>query len=291
MITSARWKNPTILLLLALGLLLPAAAGAGEPIERSQGTTESPLVRIENILGSVVIQGWDKSEVQVTGTIGDGTEGVDFSGSEKRVDIEVEYPDHSWNSRTGETDLVVKVPLRADVSVEGVNLRISATDLRGSIETETVNGTIRIEGELETIEAQNVNGEIVIHGASPRIEAESVSGKIVLRGDLEEASAETVSGAIEVYAEEIESGEFGSVSGSIHFEGGLAARGSLDIEGHSGSVTLVLPRDLSAEFDVSTFSGDIDNEFGPEAERTSRYAPGKELRFETGGGEARISIE
>ena len=52
----------------------------------------------------------------------------------------------------------------------------------------------------------------------------------------------------------------------------------------------MLPEDVSAEFDVETFSGDIVNDFGPKARRTSEYAPGKELSFSTRSGDARISV-
>ena len=45
------------------------------------------------------------------------------------------------------------------------------------------------------------------------------------------------------------------------------------------------------EFEVETFSGRIKNAFGPEAERTSEYAPGQELRFTTGGGDASVEVE
>ncbi len=50
---------------------------------------------------------------------------------------------------------------------------------------------------------------------------------------------------------------------------------------------LRLPAATAADFDVTTFSGNISNEFGPQARRTSEYGPGKELSFSTGAG-ARI---
>jgi hypothetical protein len=57
----------------------------------------------------------------------------------------------------------------------------------------------------------------------------------------------------------------------------------------SGTITVRNAGGLSAEWEVSTFSGDIDNEVGPAAERNSRYAPGRSVRFSTGGG-AEISL-
>jgi predicted membrane protein len=56
----------------------------------------------------------------------------------------------------------------------------------------------------------------------------------------------------------------------------------------SGSIDLFLPADVAADFDVSTFSGSIRNDFGPAARRTSEYIPGKELSFTSGKGGARV---
>ena len=47
---------------------------------------------------------------------------------------------------------------------------------------------------------------------------------------------------------------------------------------------------LSAKFDVETFNGDIENCYGHEARRTSKYAPGYELSFTQGDGDGRIEI-
>ena len=82
---------------------------------------------------------------------------------------------------------------------------------------------------------------------------------------------------------------FSTVAGSIEFEGAMTGKGSFSFETHSGEIEIVVPADISAEFEISTFSGDIDNDFGQKAERTSKYAPGKELEFVTGSGDVSIS--
>ena len=64
--------------------------------------------------------------------------------------------------------------------------------------------------------------------------------------------------------------------------------GPFEFETHSGNITLNLSRGVSARFEIETFSGDIENDFGQEPERTSEYGPGMELSFETGGGKARV---
>ena len=55
-------------------------------------------------------------------------------------------------------------------------------------------------------------------------------------------------------------------------------------------LTWSLSATLSAKIDVSTINGRIRNCFGPEAERTSKYAPGWSLRFTEGDGDGRVDI-
>ena len=47
---------------------------------------------------------------------------------------------------------------------------------------------------------------------------------------------------------------------------------------------------MSARFDIETFNGNIRNCFGPDSVRTSKYAPGRELKFTEGGGSGRVTI-
>ena len=70
-----------------------------------------------------------------------------------------------------------------------------------------------------------------------------------------------------------------------------AADGRLDAESISGDVRLELVGAVNAEFDISSFNGEIRNCFGPKAVSTSEYAPGKELRFREGQGTAHVRIK
>ncbi len=81
-----------------------------------------------------------------------------------------------------------------------------------------------------------------------------------------------------------------TTSGDIRFDAGMAAGGRLDAKTVSGTVDLRLPTATAADFDVTTFSGNITNEFGPQARQSSEYGPGKELSFSTGAG-ARVVVK
>ena len=62
-------------------------------------------------------------------------------------------------------------------------------------------------------------------------------------------------------------------------------------ESVTGSITLRVPVGAAADYEIETFSGDIRNDFGPQARKTSEYLPAKSLSFSTGSGGARIQAE
>ena len=83
-----------------------------------------------------------------------------------------------------------------------------------------------------------------------------------------------------------------TVSGRIVFEGALGK--TADPERRVGERVgrpRPCPANVSADFSISSFSGNIDNELGPPARKASRWTSEKELSFSTGTGGAKVSVE
>ena len=282
-----------LFLILMAVALATGAAWAGESVEVSKAASSSPTVEIENLSGSVKITGWDQEEIKVTGVLGDDTEGLEFSGGGDSFEIEVEIPDsYGRRRRDLDSDLEIWLPVASSVIVETVSANIRVSDVDGRLQLESVSGEVTVDGSPSSADVETVSGNIEISGSQTRVIAESVSGKIELSGVAERVDAATVSGSVRIGASEIERGEIEAVSGSVRFDGALSPGARLRAESHSGSVVLSLPADTSARFQVETFSGSINNEFGGgEAERTSRYAPGKRLDFTLGSGDAQVRVE
>ena len=281
-----------LLLLMAIAL---AAGGvwAGESVDVTKSASATPTVEIENLAGSVKIHGWDREEIKVTGVLGDDTDGLDFSGSNDNFDIEVEIPDsYGRRHRDLDSDLEIWLPAGSSLAIETVSASIRVSGVNGRLELESVSGEVTVDGAPTSADVETVSGSIELSGSETLAIAESVSGKIELSGVAGRVEAATVSGSIRVEASDIEQGEFEAVSGSVRFTGALSPGARLSAESHSGSVILNLPADTSARFQVETFSGGINNGFGGgEAERTSRYAPGKRLDFTIGSGDAQVRVE
>ena len=277
----------TVPSLACLALLLPSAVRADREVDRTLPAAARATVEIENTSGRVEVTGWDREEVRVTGTIGDNVDELVVEGGRNHIVIEVDVPDRrGWGHRDADADLEIFVPREARVEVEAVSASIRVEDFQGRLEAESVSGSISASGSLESADLETVSGSIRLRGANTRTVAESVSGSIDLDGVRERVEASTVSGTIEVEAGAIERGDLESVSGTVTLECELTRGARLDMSSHSGNVSLYLPADVSASFEASTFSGRIENDFGAEAERTSRWVPSKSLEFSTGSGDA-----
>jgi DUF4097 and DUF4098 domain-containing protein YvlB len=278
-----------VTLLASVLCIVLVAAAVARPIDERRAAAPDVRVTVENLNGTVSVEGWDREEVEVTGDLDEDAEELEFEGSERRLRIEVHYPRHSRNIHA-DTELNIKVPTGASVRVEVINAPIDVAGVEGELELEAVNGDITVSGEPSSLRAETVNGDVEVVAQTQSAEVSTVGGRILLEGVSGEVAAATVGGSIRVRGGEFNSAEFGSVSGDIEFLGDLNPNGRFDFESHNGDVVLELPADVSAEFDVNTFSGDIDNDFGPTGQRKSRHGPGRELYFSTGGGDARVDI-
>ena len=279
--------------IMVLGLFLAQGPiWAAQQVDETRSANPDAQVEIDVISGSIQITGWDREEIAIKGTVGDDVEALDISTSDGRISIDLDIPDN-WGNRHKniDVDLEISVPKGIRLEVETISARIDATNLSGTVDLASISGGIAVSGALERASVETVSGGIEIHGEQTRFETESVSGSIHLTGATERVEASTVSGQIKVSGESVERAQFESVAGRIEFRGSLSTGARLDADIHSGGVLLELPADTSARFEIETFSGSIENEFGPAAERSDRYSPGKWLKFTTGDGDAEINVE
>lgn len=247
-----------LLLFALLCALCLTPALAARSVQESVDADHDGEVSIELIAGEITIIGWDRDEVEVSGTVGDDVEEVEVESRGGRVSIEVELVDDDSDERSyndADVELEIRLPSSSRIDFEAVSADLTIAGVNGEGEIETVSGTIEVDGGMSEVHVASVSGTILVRSDEP------------LRG-----------------------GEFETVSGSIELDAELD-RGDFSFESVSGDITLRLPGRTSAEFDVETFSGRIENAFGPQAERTDEYAPGKELEFVVGGGDARVEIE
>ena len=277
------------LTLICLGLTW-ATANAQE-INETLDADPRGEVHVSNTAGSVEVTGWSRNEVEVTGELGRGVEELIFERDDDEILIKVQVPRR--HSRRIASDLEIRVPNASSLSVNTVSADIEISDVQGELELESVSGDIATEVYGGDIEAASVSGDLEIEGDGKDIHSRlvTVSGDIEsekLHGEIE---AESVSGDILIVEGDFERASANSVNGEIVFHAVLRGDGRLDIETINGEVDVEFANDVSARFDIETFNGSINNCFGPEPVRTSRYTPGWELSFTEGGGSGRVSIQ
>jgi len=272
-------------------LAVAPAALAGTPINERAPADSAGKVEVSNTAGSVAVTAWTRNEIEVTGTLGTGTERLEFSSVDQLTRVKVILPKQSC--RVEATYFVVKVSAGSSVSVNTVSADVTAQGVRGSQRLQSVSGDIQTEAAAEDVECKTVSGNVMVTGSGQRglLTVTTVSGDATVSRVAGEVNGNTVSGNFAIAMGDTVRSRLRSTSGDLGLKGRLAPDARIDFESISGSVRLDLAGPVGAEFDISSFNGDIRNCFGPKAVRTSEYAPGSELRFREGQGSGRVRIK
>ncbi|AWV08184.1 DUF4097 family beta strand repeat-containing protein [Marilutibacter maris] len=294
----ARIAAPALAIGLLAALALPLQAAT--PIDVGRPLDPRGRLEIDNLKGSIDVRAWDRPEVRITGNLGDGVEKLEISGDRSSLSVKVKYPNRgsglgffTVSDRTEPTELVLMVPLRADLDIDSVSARIKVVGVAPSeLSINTVSGDVDVAGAPDEIEVDAVSGDLKLVVNSRNVDAETVSGEIDLQGRLtDEVSVETVSGDAHVRVLESSLRRYSgaSVSGDLSLRTGLAGNGRIKMETVSGDVDLYLPRDLSANVHGESFSGSL-RAPGATIDRP-RHGPGASFEHRYGNGDGDVSIE
>jgi DUF4097 and DUF4098 domain-containing protein YvlB len=267
---------------------MPGALQAQYKVDEKRAASPDGVVEIENGAGSIRVIGWSRSEVAVTGTLGQGAEGLNFSGGPRRTRIDVET---QGNPHGVSSDLEIHVPAASRVEIQSFAASVNVSDVTGTVSAEGVNNSIVITGSAKEVSAQTVNGSVEITGPAARVHAESVNGPVTIKGAGGAVEATTVNGKLSVVGGTFERGTLETVAGSLRFEGDLARGAEIDATTVSGAVEFIVPAGVSADFSITTFSGDVQTDFGASAQHTSKHTTQKDVEFTAGDGDARVSIQ
>lgn len=260
--------------IIALALLLPAAAQAELITDRDfdhsiSGVDPKGLVEVDNVAGEIIVRGTNDQEIRLTGRLGKNIEGVEVLQKTGRVQIQVMNP-QGPNYNSGSASISVWVPKASSLEVSGVSADVKTENVEGSQRLKSVSGAIRAEAFDADVQAVSVSGDVRLEGhegTMERVMIASVSGDVYGSGLAGEIEAESVSGDVEIVDSRIERGDFSSTSGDLELEAALVDGARLSFETVSGDVTLDIKGRADGRYDLSTFSGYVDNCFGPSPEK------------------------
>lgn len=262
---------------------------AGRSIEERRAADPQGEIEIVNVSGLIEVDGWDRSEVEVSGTAGDNVDRVDVTSAGNRTSIHVvSRPHRSWGS-DGEARLVVHVPAKSAITATLVSADFKSTGVLGDLKLQAVSGNVsgNVGGDIRVA---TVSGDVQLTArAAKAIEVKTISGDIHLTGGGGEVDITTVSGTATMELADVTRARFKSVSGDLTAALALAPDGQIESESVSGDVSLKFASAPAAEFDVQSFSGDINNCFGPKPVE-AHYGPGSRLEFKNGEGHAHVRI-
>mgnify|MGYP001043401448 CR=1 FL=1 len=285
---------------LAAATALPAMAAT--PIHQTRPLDARGRVEIENLKGRVEVMAWDRPEVKLAGTLGEGVEKLSVEGDGRLLRIKVQYPSRNRNAEP--SHLVVQMPLLADLEVETVSADISVSGVASrELELESVSGDIVANGAPRRGGISSVSGDIRLAMNSPELRVETVSGQLAVQGRLNGTVAlESVSGGIrlDTLGERVRKLSASSVSGDMDLKLALAEDGDIRMESVSGDLRLHLPASLSAQVSGESFSGDLaapgakirKEQFGPGSSFRVRYGAGRgDVRLQTFSGDATLRLD
>lgn len=299
--------KPSILTLALGAVLASPALFAATPIDQTRALDPRGRIEVDNLKGRIQIRPWNRNEVHISGSLGEGVEKLVIEGDRGNLVVRVQYPEHigAWRGdRTGPTDLQLQVPLRADLEIESVSADIDIDGMApDDLNIDTVSGEVVAAAAPRHADINSVSGDVRVTLNSSDVQVETVSGDVTLRGRLGgEIHGETVSGnlVIDSAGARLRRLSTGTVSGDVTLRVGLVDGGEIKSESVSGDIRLRLPKTVSARVSGESFSGDLrasgakidKEEFGPGSSFEQRYGNGAgEIRLETFSGDVDLTLK
>jgi len=284
---ASRWKGAAkfaaVMIVLHCLCAVSARANHHSPVQESEPSSAVIVRRIEpfvfgsmlvvkNPIGSIVLRGWDREQLQVQ------AEAIGESGSVPILEVnktasgaEVVVKDLSRRRFFGllppkivGCDLVISLPRKAIADAKSINGAIAAYALDGSLKCESVNGRIQIERVLGRVEAKTVSGAIAIARLAPShdqdlqgrtpiavfegLVAKSVNGSVTLEDIMGAAEVSTIHGKIEARRIHVRSGEtsFETISGNLEIEM-LRGASEVAVKSMAGRIDVQVPNSKIVE--------------------------------------------
>ena len=188
----ATWSLRTAALSVALTAVaaLPAFATTNQLFDKTYPLTAGGDFRLDNINGSVQVEGWDRDEVEVSAV----KTAQDDSGDLDNVQINVEsLPGHIavhtlYPNSAGDGVMVeyhVHVPYRILLAnVKTVNGSVSVRGVQGGGDLLSVNGDVDVKNSAGHFNARTTNGNLTLQlrkiEKNVPMDIETVNGSVVL---------------------------------------------------------------------------------------------------------------
>lgn len=163
---------------------LPPPVAADTPLSASLQARADGRVEISNKVGSIDVQGWARTEVEVTGSLGKGSERLDFNEEGGVVRIEVVLRPGGDMNWVGASELVVRIPSGSELAIRSGRGDVTVGGVTGPQTVQALNGKVTLNTEPESnrpvaIDISSVVGDVrldFIDTPDAQFELTTVSG-------------------------------------------------------------------------------------------------------------------
>jgi Putative adhesin len=265
------------------------ACAATHSVDQRQPADPAGTVEIVDVAGSVLVSGWDRPEVAVTGLVGDRVDRVELSSSGNRTTVHVIVPDGGHWRGDSAASLNIHVPSHSGLNVSLVSADLTLSGVSGPQQVRTVSGDIKSDGG-GAARINTVSGNVHLSVPdSTAAEIETMSGDLTISGAGGDVSITTVSGDGHLTLGTVRGFRLRTVSGDFSIGARLDPAANFEAESISGNVHVDFSGAPAAQFDAQSLSGDIRNCKGPDATK-AQHGPGTRLSFATGDGKAQVRL-
>lgn len=251
------------------------------PPEMSRDTVVSvqrgDVLVSETLRGTLTVRSGGDDEVRLSGDR-DGEVRLVREGRNVRLQGLRGQPD---------VDLVLELPVWMPLRIRSREMDLSVTGLSAEVVVGVLQGDVRLEDLDGPVEARTVDGEMDARSTRGSMILNTNDGDVRVSGHRGELRVESTDGDLVLRDVMGPSISAFTLDGDVDFDGVVEGNGSLELSTHDGDVVAWVPGDVRADVEVSTFDGGFESEFPA---RTQGFRAGEPLRFQIGGGGARIAL-
>jgi len=285
-----RLQLPNEYIFATMLLVVSSQLPAQRSVEMRRAVTPTASIRIMGSFADLRIRGWDKDSVAITGTIpADARFNGGFLSADKTSSPGAKfYLETASGVPAGKLEL--RVPAGARVWAKSGSATIDVEGVSGGLDLNIIGGSVVVRGRPHDVVVESMDGNVSMDGTPSYLRLKTATGDIAVTGGGEDAGLTTISGSIRVAAGRFERARMESVTGTVVFGAEIAPGGALDVDTHSGAIDLLVPRTMSADYDIATVSGTIENTLTNRPAVPGREGRGQEIGFTTGTGGARVYV-
>jgi hypothetical protein len=267
---------------------------AATPINQIQPLNPDARVVINNVRGSIKVIGSDKSDLIVSGQLGEGAR-LETSGNADYYTIKVVNSNTKgwllWRAAGEDTQLVVNVPRAIGLIIDSVSADVDVSGLVGgrAVSVSTVSAQQRVDVQTKRLVLDSVSGDMSVKGQFDYLKLGTISGAIKSEAASAQMRLDTISGDAKIVLPSIKNLVAESVSGKLDVQLAGLAESDVHLEAVSGAVILEIPQDASTRLSLESFSGKITSAWG--SAQSNELGLGSKLEQVLGDGKAQIQIE